>query len=913
MTLMMELLELHVPSISLDPVQIIVGGIAVPLLYFAARRIRLFAQTHVGHWLDATFWRIGKSLNQALATRASAKSYARTQLSKPDTRYLRVPGREPVTLETDSVYVPLSLETGLQLDDLTTRADAIGIGRRLAFVGFKSEYRLTGDHRIRVIGDPGAGKSSFVKHVFRECCSYLGVGLGRLPILIELRHFRPPADVPDEDLGDWAFRALRASVAGVEGFEMGSLFDTYVADTGVLVLLDGLDEVASDMYARTAKAIQLLSAALGDKSAANVVVLTMRVQFHDQVGADFDDQFPILYRVAPFTPGDIYEFLARWPFKGKRQDQVRRIYSDLTDRPTLREMCRNPLVLAMYVASDQRSEGVVVPDTRTSFYDQVVEELLVARRSRQLGITARKTLREQREALLGRLAFENLTDPAQPANSISWSRAVELATTELRCDSREQGEARLLDLSNVTGIVSIEREGESFRFIHLTFCEFLAAKEAAQGRHGGWAELLEHWMRFTNEGEPQVRSRLSEVVPFGIGLLARADRESAVADVQLAEDDQVLARCLLETQAYDGPVFEGYVEREAAALVATPGDSWNDRWLERLHLLSVVLQDAEGWATLVGRGASARLDELFRELVRADARRLAVVFGTYAASDAPAAYRLAAACGVDIVTEQPDVVVRSCATPAFLDLALEQIDVDSGRRDEWVQLLAEAAFRHGNIGVALDQMAASGVLADAMLMIDPRRRWSVPLGSPYLETGMGGFRRRQRTEVSAFDAVLTLALASRPAFDHLAFVDGLRGLPAIDVRAGARMAKVTTGVAAAGVLAWLAYRAGTAHSLGDLTVTIGFAALGLALARGAWSLPEVRNDLYVLAVWGPYASYRSQMLVRPSIRHVMWLYRPRYLVARVVYRPQLRVAERRIAQVSAIGTEPIERVSRASD
>ena len=63
-----------------------------------------------------------------------------------------------------------------------------------------------------------------------------------------------------------------------------------------------------------------------------------------------------------FSPSDIYEFLTRWPFKTKKTLHITRIYNELTDRPTLREMCTNPLILAMYVAEGFYCLGKIYQD-----------------------------------------------------------------------------------------------------------------------------------------------------------------------------------------------------------------------------------------------------------------------------------------------------------------------------------------------------------------------------------------------------------------------------------------------------------------------------------------------------------------------------------------------------------------------
>jgi hypothetical protein len=99
----------------------------------------------------------------------------------------------------------------------------------------------------------------------------------------------------------------------------------------------------------------------------NVIVLTMRTQFYQQIKESFRQSFAHTVFVKPFTPGDIYEFLMRWPFDRDDKSPISKIYDELTDRPTLREMCTNPLVLSMYVAEAQVAGRVTAPESRTEF------------------------------------------------------------------------------------------------------------------------------------------------------------------------------------------------------------------------------------------------------------------------------------------------------------------------------------------------------------------------------------------------------------------------------------------------------------------------------------------------------------------------------------------------------------------
>jgi predicted NACHT family NTPase len=398
------------------------------------------------------------------------KRYCQTQLDSESGKFVHVPGRKGTALRIDEVFVPLTLELG---------------DRKL---NFSSEDLLEAGSRLIIVGDPGSGKSTLIKRLFREECRNTSVAprIGNLPIRLELKSLIAPKELKtDADAGEWLFSQLRSAVQQVEGFEMIRLFDSWATDAGLLVLLDGLDEVGSEQYIRIAAGLRGLSQKLSALSRNSTIVITMRTQFYQQVHMHLSEYYPQTLYVRPFEPNEIYLFLNRWPFEDDAEHSINRIYADLTDRPTLREMCRNPLVLAMYVESDRESTAGELPNTRTEFYQAVVNELLIKRRRRQdLVSRATSALREQREIVLGRLALDNLLDPTQPINSLSWKRAITVASDLWACTDSE-AEDRLYELSSETGLISEERHGESFCFIHQTFCEFLGAIECANSRETG--------------------------------------------------------------------------------------------------------------------------------------------------------------------------------------------------------------------------------------------------------------------------------------------------------------------------------------------------------------------------------------------------------------------------------------------
>jgi hypothetical protein len=845
----------------------VVTLIATPLIYMVARRIGGFLRENVRMWLEAALFRLGKWSRTSLAKRMSIKGYCRHGLGVPHTRYLQVPGQDETTLEADSAFVALKLQNGAA-----------------SFVYSGDVAEIQDMPRVRVIGDPGSGKSSLAKKMFRDSCrEAMALRPGhRLPILIELKRFTPPKSATtDKTRANWAVKFLRDHVAKVQGFDMGELFDSYITGNGLFLILDGLDEVAGSDYRRVVATLRALSDRLAADSANNSVVLTMRSQFHTQVGDHLQADFPPVFHVQAFSPEDVYVFLTKWPHYARdKRAEILRLYNNLTDRPTLREMCSNPLVLAMYVSHDQHGAQGVAVDTRTAFYSKVVEELLVARRGRQLETPAKSRLKEEREALFGRLAFEHMCDPEQAANSLSWKRAVD-AVTEIYGCAREEAEQRFRDLAKETGLVSEERRGESYRFIHLTFCEFFAAKEAAQGRAGGWAELMTAQHAFAANPDAYAASRLEEAIPFALALLQRSQRADALRDLGgSGANSLVVGRCFLETQLYDHASWTVYAAHESASLIQTPSGSWDDAWLRRLHLFNVVVKDAEEWLTAYGRRSETTLENLFHSLVQDDRERLVQLFGSYAAVDAPAAMRLAAATGVDLVAEQPGLVVDSMTYPPFRAMVLENIRAETSVSDGLVLLVAEAGLRHQSVAVECAEEEVPRWLAEKVREIGVRQEW---------------FRRDGRWPIlrpSLYTYCLSYAaeLARKGGIRKNAEFPGLLAIADVPapggLRSGAwhllRLSACAAAVTFATLLGTATYKlfapSGTYTALAlTLYGVLGIASEILALAALDFTtIPQMQYSVYATLVnlRGRPLFYR---MFRSSLSHQLWVVLPKLL------------------------------------
>ncbi|MCO1659191.1 NACHT domain-containing protein [Pseudonocardia humida] len=610
--------------------------------------------------------------------RVGMRSYSRLVLNNVENVYMPVPGKGGVTLKVEDMFVNLKLE------NFTRNTPTVS-----------DTALLTLGNRIQVIGDPGSGKSTLIKKLLIDSCRQAieRPRSSKLAVRIELKNLR--FDEAGEDLGEQFIGKVRAVVAqqiGQEANEAVDLFLRCSEDAGLLVLLDGLDEVASQEYPTMTKAIESLSSRLARLSEKNIVVLTMRVQFYQQVYRDLTSSFPVVLHIQRFTSNDIFKFLSSW-FRGQSDAgvHVNKVFGELSDKPSLRDLCTNPLILSMYVVNFQRASSIDLPDTRTSFYSDVSSEFLIMRRARQWSLRSARVARiEQREGIFGSIALENLSDITQPANQLSWSTATQIVKAELNLDTDVAAEENLLSLSSETGLITPERDMETFRFIHLTICEYFAALEAIRGREDGWDNLIHLHGSF--QRDPSTASRLIEVLPFACALARRDQRRVALVNVAALGDNELLGRCLLETQAYDHWTWERYRDRERAHLVTTPVHSWDERWFSRLHLYQVVVADA---SDVLGVDESSSLDSVFDQLISNNRERLLLLFRSYAEHNAPSALRLSRAYGMDLLAEAPDIIVDACDEPPFLELVVDhaQQEPDRQRIHRWAAVLTEAILR----------------------------------------------------------------------------------------------------------------------------------------------------------------------------------------------------------------------------
>jgi hypothetical protein len=143
------------------------------------------------------------------AGRLSLRRYAAIQLAGVS-RTLHVPGVREISLEIDEIYVPLMLEVS-------------GSQNRYNHINL-----LSAGNRLQIIGDPGSGKSSIAKRVFRDECklAQIKTGQARFPVLLELRKI-PIRDKNPRAAEDLLIDYIKSEVKKIKIYQAVECFDAY--------------------------------------------------------------------------------------------------------------------------------------------------------------------------------------------------------------------------------------------------------------------------------------------------------------------------------------------------------------------------------------------------------------------------------------------------------------------------------------------------------------------------------------------------------------------------------------------------------------------------------------------------------------------------------------------------------------
>jgi len=375
-------------------------------------------------------------------------------------------------IDIDKLYVDvyvlekLSSESYATIPDLLKGSnlredfDRLGLGgRQKRSPGFEVAAQYP---RLMILGKPGSGKSTFLRHLAVACCKSEFLA-DHIPILIELRFIK---DTSQFNLLNAIHREFRLADRGQT--------EEILNQGKVLILLDGLDEVPG----QSRRDVQDHIYEFSQQYYKNRFILTCRTQTTEYTLATFN-----CVEVADFNPEQVEIFAQNWfTALAETPEQGRELTVKFLDKLRLpenkqtAELAVTPILLSLTcgVFNDLKD---LLPK-RSDLYEQGINLLLEKwdeKRGvrRELGSEAyRKLSVGEKKKLLSYLAARKFE---QEQYVLFEQGELQGYIGEYLGISTEDSEAVLDAVAALHGLL-IERAGGIWSFSHLTFQEYFAAK-----------------------------------------------------------------------------------------------------------------------------------------------------------------------------------------------------------------------------------------------------------------------------------------------------------------------------------------------------------------------------------------------------------------------------------------------------
>ncbi|MFN8459765.1 MAG: hypothetical protein U0401_34805, partial [Anaerolineae bacterium] len=305
---------------------------------------------------------------------------------------------EELTLER--VYIALDTTTPLPLAE-TEKKKRSGGGRE---ADTRPLTALEAAHhpRLALLGDPGAGKSTFVHQLLAWLAA---ANLGQadpppglpgdlLPILLTLRDLAPalaelnlaalPGERQPEALAAVVRRQAQADLERLEAGDFAAGLQEALVSGRCVLALDGLDEVPYQLRPRIRAAVGAVIAQYRPQR----IIITCRVRSY--VGQAVLPNFQA-HTLAPFDEAKVTAFGRAW-YRAQQElgrveaAQARAKAGNLIEAALsedLRELSQNPMLLTTMALIHQREIGL--PHERVRLYNLAVEVLLSRWQKRKSG------------------------------------------------------------------------------------------------------------------------------------------------------------------------------------------------------------------------------------------------------------------------------------------------------------------------------------------------------------------------------------------------------------------------------------------------------------------------------------------------------------------------------------------------
>jgi HEAT repeat protein len=451
-----------------------------------------------------------------------------------------------------------------------------------ATIAMPPEDALTRFRRVAIVGDPGAGKTTMLRHIALTMAERTQSNLPTLPIYVELNRFVQSGkdDLLSYVASIWAERyGFRDAQAYLEAELNGGRAS---------LLLDGLDEVlggadrkqAEDVYTRVADEVNRLATLYTN------ILIAITCRRHGWRGGLTAFQ---TLEVLDFDWKQVQRFIENW--FSVDGDKAEGLKNELAGNLRMQTLAANPLILSLIaIVYDQDLE---LPERRAALYDRCVEVLLKEWDAHRGIKRFSQFTTDRKRDLLTEIAWHFHLEGTRyfPETELLSVISGFLPTVDILPD---ENETILNEIAAQYGMLKEQAHGW-YGFWHLTLQEYFAAKAANEKGIVGvrkvidrchnpwWEEVLFLLAGQMNDASPLligILGRLKNEDPSlhgGISLLVPHNEPLAKSDDLFHNDLLLAARCLVGTPRIRVVELRARIIREVEDLLASKRQLDRDR------------------------------------------------------------------------------------------------------------------------------------------------------------------------------------------------------------------------------------------------------------------------------------------------------------------------------------------------
>ncbi len=376
---------------------------------------------------------------------------------------------------------PIDLEniyTGTDVLEKITSRRRLGIadllatyhGRDRIEMGLLNEDRISSMEalnrysKLMLLGKPGAGKTTLLKYTALKC-SQGDIFINLVPIFVVLRQYAGAESQPR--LLDYISQDFYAYNIGDE-----TNVKQLLRQGRAILFLDGLDEVRENDLHRVLEDLQSFS----EQYYTNRFVITSRLGSQEYVFEKFTE-----VEVANFQPLQISQFAQRWFFNNSRHREL--FLRKVEDNRPIQELATNPLLLTLLcLVFDEFGD---FPTNRSELYREGLDVLLKkwdAKRNIERHQIYKNLSMQRKEDLLAQVACTTFYQGDYFFRQVDLESYITEYIRNLPKAHTDE-EALQLDSAEIIKAIEsqhglfVERAKGIYSFSHLTFHEYLAARE----------------------------------------------------------------------------------------------------------------------------------------------------------------------------------------------------------------------------------------------------------------------------------------------------------------------------------------------------------------------------------------------------------------------------------------------------